>query len=243
MGACHAMPAGTMGEMSGNSLACRQYHLGAAAGNATAHCPHAGPLGQDPAAGPTCGSMCEHYCDVVDAYCTGALQVYANRQACLASCANIFADGTPIDTSGDSLQCRAYHASAAAVGPIIHCVHTGPASAPCSDAPPEVVSGCTAGMFESRTGQVTVSTTAASTYTPKCLKVRAGTEVTIGASATHPLQGQADVGGLSNPYAGAMQSTMPVTRTLETEGLLGFYCTVHGDPAGNGMAGAIWVVP
>ena len=39
--ACAAWPAGTAGDTSGNSLACRSYHLGAAASDAATHCPHA----------------------------------------------------------------------------------------------------------------------------------------------------------------------------------------------------------
>jgi hypothetical protein len=36
---------GTAGATSGNSIACRTYHAGAARTNAAVHCPHAGPTG------------------------------------------------------------------------------------------------------------------------------------------------------------------------------------------------------
>jgi hypothetical protein len=36
---------GTAGATSGNSIACRTYHAGAAAGDPATHCPHAGPTG------------------------------------------------------------------------------------------------------------------------------------------------------------------------------------------------------
>jgi len=38
-------PAGTPGEAAGNTLACRIYHAGVAAGTPDVHCPHAGPSG------------------------------------------------------------------------------------------------------------------------------------------------------------------------------------------------------
>jgi len=44
---CAAMTAGTFGDTTGNTLACRAYHAGVAlsSGLATTHCPHAGPTG------------------------------------------------------------------------------------------------------------------------------------------------------------------------------------------------------
>ena len=46
-------PAGTDGDQSGNTLACRTYHSGGPATmNATLHCPHAGPTGAG-----VCGSL------------------------------------------------------------------------------------------------------------------------------------------------------------------------------------------
>ena len=40
---CSYFPAGSPGATFGNSLACRNYHAGAAKNNAALHCPHASP--------------------------------------------------------------------------------------------------------------------------------------------------------------------------------------------------------
>lgn len=42
---CATWTAGCMGDTSGDTLGCREYHLGAAAMDAATHCPHAGPDG------------------------------------------------------------------------------------------------------------------------------------------------------------------------------------------------------
>ncbi len=50
-----ALPTGTDGTTSGNSQACRVYHLGAAQTDAATHCPHASADG---------GGVCvESFCD------------------------------------------------------------------------------------------------------------------------------------------------------------------------------------
>jgi hypothetical protein len=45
-------PKGTDGEQAGNTVACRTYHAGVAAGAPEVHCPHAGPSG-----GGVCGTV------------------------------------------------------------------------------------------------------------------------------------------------------------------------------------------
>lgn len=89
--------------------------------------------------------------------------------------------------------------------------------------------------------EVTVSFGGGSSYSPKCLKVAAGTAVTLPGSGFHPLQGQADVNGVANPFRADAESEANVTHTLTTPGFYGYYCTAHGQPSGTGMAGAIWV--
>ncbi len=39
---CPGWPLGVAGDTAGDSFACRDYHLGAAAGDPALHCPHAG---------------------------------------------------------------------------------------------------------------------------------------------------------------------------------------------------------
>ncbi|MEW5853326.1 MAG: hypothetical protein AB2A00_31390 [Myxococcota bacterium] len=104
------------------------------------------------------------------------------------------------------------------------------------------VSGCAEDDYQDETGQGTFSiSTSGTTYTPKCVKVSAGTAVTIAGSSFHPLQGQADVNGVANPFTGSSAATTAQTQTLSTPGFYGYYCTAHGSAAGTGMAGAIWV--
>lgn len=105
----------------------------------------------------------------------------------------------------------------------------------------EVVSGCQEQDY------ITVSATqtsieTANGYTPKCLKVKAGTTVSIAASRMHPLQAQRDIGGVANPFASENPSISKQTHTLSQPGFYGYFCTNHGDESGRGMAGSIQVV-
>lgn len=50
--ACAEFAEGTAGDMSGDNLACRQYHTGAAANDALTHCPHAGKTPTDACVDP-----------------------------------------------------------------------------------------------------------------------------------------------------------------------------------------------
>jgi len=60
------------------------------------------------------------------AACSGANQQYTTMDGCLAECA-AFDQGTIGATSGDTLECRTYHAGVAATAdPAVHCVHAGP---------------------------------------------------------------------------------------------------------------------
>lgn len=79
------------------------------------------------------------------------------------------------------------------------------------------------------------------TYSPKCLKIKIGAEVTIDASSHHPLEAMPDIDKAPNPFANAPQFKAPQTRTMNQAGLFGYYCDAHGDQTGKGMAGVIWV--
>jgi plastocyanin len=86
-------------------------------------------------------------------------------------------------------------------------------------------------------------TTAGTAFTPKCLRVKAGASVTIEASDHHPLKAMPDLGSDKNPFADASTFTTPQTRVFNSPGVFGYFCTRHGDDEGDGMAGAIVVVP
>lgn len=122
---CTIWDQGSPGDMSGDTLECRAYHTGAAAGDATTHCAHAGPLGNG-----ACGtSQCEVFCDALMLLCTGNDQQYGgDTTACLNDCTALPDATTPFvaDNSNNSpatLACRAYHLSAAVDAPMDHCGH------------------------------------------------------------------------------------------------------------------------
>jgi plastocyanin len=75
---------------------------------------------------PTCAA----YCTAVMAACTGANQQYKDAAACLTFCSDAkLAAGKAGDKDGNTIGCRAYHASVAAQSQAAadaHCVHTGP---------------------------------------------------------------------------------------------------------------------
>lgn len=75
--------------------------------------------------GGTAGATCASYCASITANCTAGNLQYADNTQCLAACA-AFEQGTPGATSGNSLECRQYHADFAANAPGTHCVHAGP---------------------------------------------------------------------------------------------------------------------
>jgi hypothetical protein len=111
---------GTTDDTGGNTLGCRQYHVGAAANDPDNHCVHAGPTGGD-----ACGGYCDVYCDAMDEYCAAS---YANDAACHTACTGFATNGNVNDAAGDTVQCRIYHASAAK-GDASHCDHADEDSA------------------------------------------------------------------------------------------------------------------
>jgi hypothetical protein len=129
MAACQAFDQGAEGAQSGNSLECRNYHAGAALGDPTTHCVHAGPGGAG-----ACGNNCAGFCAIVLSACAGDDEAYASEAECLTACAG-FADTEKYDISdlaGDTLACRLYHAQVATSDPGTHCAHTLPVSSTCN---------------------------------------------------------------------------------------------------------------
>jgi hypothetical protein len=112
-----------------NALWCRRYHVQVARtpGNAPEHCPHA-----IYGAG-ACGSNCDTYCAVVTGVCTGANSQYNGTSAmsdCMSACGGFRTSADYVNvTTGNTAQCRVYHASVAsesAAAAATHCPHTGP---------------------------------------------------------------------------------------------------------------------
>jgi hypothetical protein len=157
---CASFTVGTskVTDTSGNTLGCRIYHAGAPSMTAPAtHCVHAGPGGDLITAAPpsvcsggdVCASFCAleiKACGSLDAPLPGnprdstnnPIYQYQNMNDCMTSCAAFDKTHAYSTTaSGNSLACRLYHATNAAIAVtpngVMHCPHTAPApTAPCS---------------------------------------------------------------------------------------------------------------
>lgn len=125
MASCESFPVGAATDTSGNTLGCRTYHAGAAAGDPAVHCVHAGPGGAG-----ACGANCDGFCTVAMGACPDA---WPGLPECMTACAG-FMDTEPYDAGdvgGNTLACRLYHATAAAFQPDPHCLHVKADSPPC----------------------------------------------------------------------------------------------------------------
>jgi len=143
MAACGSFAPGALTDTGGqNTLGCRIYHAGTPSATTPAtHCPHAGPGGDKTnvvAPAGTCGDACTSFCTLEIKACgvtgdAGGNGQYASQAACLTSCAG-FPNKDKLyspASHGDSLACRLYHATNAAISgnAVTHCPHTGPSPA------------------------------------------------------------------------------------------------------------------
>jgi len=84
----------------------------------------------------TCGQNCEAYCLLLRTHCSARFDgTFDGLAACTAACQQIPDAGgyTTAMSQGDSIQCRLWHVSAAAVDPSMHCGHAAgdlPCAAP-----------------------------------------------------------------------------------------------------------------
>jgi plastocyanin len=107
----------------------------------------------------------------------------------------------------------------------------------------QAFAGCTWETSVAAT-QVTISPPAS--YSPACVRVTAGSTLTIQASAMHPLEGMTKNGDSPNPIAQGQPSTgylQDATFTFPTAGSYGFFCNVHGSDTAKGgtMTGVVYV--
>jgi hypothetical protein len=124
---CARFPSGIEGDRNDFTLACRQTYAELAATSETElHCAIAGPTGNG-----TCGDSCLSFCTIMIPACPGA---YLNPVECAADCRSLrdLEGYNTTMSSGDTVQCRIYHASVATVAPDVHCRHAKGA-APCVD--------------------------------------------------------------------------------------------------------------
>jgi hypothetical protein len=112
---CGILPAGKNTDTSGNTVHCR---LQAAMSGEPEDCQTSSPMSNG-----TCGSHCENYCYLLKRLCPGSFE---NDATCEAECAQISDIGNftvmPED-EGNTLQCRFYHLTSAALNPQVHCPH------------------------------------------------------------------------------------------------------------------------
>jgi len=84
-------------------------------------------------------------------------------------------------------------------------------------------------------------------FTPKCMTIKAGQSVSFeGVLAGHPLApGNASSSTAGSPNNPIMRTNSgnSVSFTFPTPGAYPFFCEFHSSGAGNGMAGAIYVIP
>lgn len=141
LAACASFPMGTAADKTGNTLGCRIYHAGAPSMmTPTTHCVHAGPGGDltSAAAPGTCGDACTSFCTLEIKACgltgdAGGNGQYASAAACMTACAGFDkAHLYGLTASGDSLACRLYHATNAAItgNATAHCPHTAAVPGP-----------------------------------------------------------------------------------------------------------------
>jgi hypothetical protein len=152
---CSKLPPGADGDTSTDSVNCRLHYAleaakvrnlmsGGEVGELDTDCRAAGPGGNG-----ICGTNCEAFCTLAGPTCDGeraeltvAQKVVLNPAGCLTEC-HVLPDGKDYNDhtehqSGDTVQCRLYHVSAAQTIPDFHCPHIGGAS-PCAN-PPGLVS-------------------------------------------------------------------------------------------------------
>jgi hypothetical protein len=131
---CELLPPGTAGDTTpSNTVQCRlrRAALAGTTGEPSNYCFSSGPGGAE-----ECGSDCDGFCALMTQKCADDM---GPLNECLSAC-NIVPDlSRPPDNlrynvsqqSGDSLQCRLFHVSAATVDPSTHCIHAAGGS-PCS---------------------------------------------------------------------------------------------------------------
>jgi len=124
---CSTFPVGAAADQTGHTLGCRINHANLAATDPATHCVHAGPGG-----GGVCGATdCDGFCSIVVAKCATqwTMQMCTSTQNGCPS----FTSAPPYSTTstGDTLECRLYHATMAASNPAGHCSHTTANSTTC----------------------------------------------------------------------------------------------------------------
>jgi hypothetical protein len=128
---CATWDAGDAAKHEGDTIACHDYHAAAPSkGSPDPHCYHAGPSG-----GGQCGATtCDDFCAAAVKLCTGNDQVWADEASCKTDCEGFGTSNQGFSTAattGDTVECRLYHLTAAATEPATHCAHIAKDSPVC----------------------------------------------------------------------------------------------------------------
>jgi hypothetical protein len=133
---------GAVTDTTGATLGCHIYHAGTPSKTTpTTHCVHAGPAGGQVTDPGTCGDQCTNFCALEIGACglmgASATGQYTDMAACVTACAGFdktaaakyVVNGGVSPTAnpgGNSLACRLYHATNAAItgNTVVHCPHT-----------------------------------------------------------------------------------------------------------------------
>ena len=114
---------GKINDSQGNTVQCRLNYLGAPAfGDPETNCPEGSPEDTEACAGD---NLCQEYCATMDVNCIGEFSQFADMAECMANCPGFPTDGEEGAKTGDSVQCRLYHAGAALDEPSVHCPSAG----------------------------------------------------------------------------------------------------------------------
>jgi hypothetical protein len=148
--ACALLPFGNPSDTSGDTIGCRAHYAQLATSTPNPNCWYAGPLGYG-----ACGDACEAFCKFALGYCTAPGEtMYMTQAACETACATFpkidqaatgDASLAMIDTAngynsvgpttGNTLDCRAYHlVDIAMTSPDLamqHCPHANAMSDVC----------------------------------------------------------------------------------------------------------------
>ncbi|HMJ15494.1 MAG TPA: hypothetical protein VK524_28960 [Polyangiaceae bacterium] len=138
---CEALPAGNPGDVFGNTIHCRLHNAEKEPSEPETHCPIAGPGGSTRTGSGECGEDCESYCVLLMRHCARQFdERFDNLGHCRESCRSEIPNAGDFNIAireGDSVQCRLYHTTVAAVDPDLHCGHATGTEPPCvADIPP-----------------------------------------------------------------------------------------------------------
>ncbi len=140
---CAVMEAGTPGQATADTVACRQLNVRSAKdapdGSAQQHsaCVTGGPAASC-CSGTVQQCQCEAFCNLDLALCTGSNAAYQSLSDCTTACATWGGsfDGPLFGSTGNTLQCRTYHLDLSQTGQpadlVTHCKHTAAISGVCA---------------------------------------------------------------------------------------------------------------